>query len=106
MQVSARVTNTGPRDGEEVVQLYVSHQNPSGKAPIRALKGFKRVALKSGESKVLTFNLRPQDLALIGEDGTTEFVTGKVKISIGGGQPGTTIGTNKNTVETTIELTN
>jgi len=85
--VSVRVTNTGKMDGEEVVQLYVSYPNSTKKTPIRALKGFKRISLKIGESKMLQFVLHPEDLSIIDENGLPIQVLGKVLISLGGGQP-------------------
>ena len=63
--VKARVTNTGKRDGEEVVELYLSHQNVFAKAPIKALKGFQRIALKAGQSKMISFTLTPEQLSLV-----------------------------------------
>jgi beta-glucosidase len=44
-------------NGEEVVELYVSNQDKTIHAPIKALKGFQRIVLKAGESKTITFNL-------------------------------------------------
>ncbi|WP_448699095.1 glycoside hydrolase family 3 C-terminal domain-containing protein [Mucilaginibacter sp. AW1-3] len=85
--VSVKVTNTGKRDGEEVAELYLSHINAKVKAPIRALKGFDRIFLKAGESKVVKFELSAQDLWLIDGKGHASIPTGKVKISVGGSQP-------------------
>lgn len=53
LNVSVKVTNTGERDGAEVVQVYVSQKKPSIKRPKKELKGFTKVALKKGESKVV-----------------------------------------------------
>lgn len=103
--VSVRVTNSGKIDGDEVVQLYVSHQNSDHKTPIRALKGFKRIFLKSGESKVVTFKVRPQDLMVITEDGSAEYVNGKIAISVGGSQPDAKTAKSKKTVEGSVDLT-
>ena len=87
--VTVTVKNTGKRDGEEVVQLYVSHQQTKSKAPLRALKGFKRIALKAGESKTISFKLTPEELSLVNETTGKYFQPkGKVQISVGGGQPG------------------
>ncbi|MBL7740813.1 MAG: glycoside hydrolase family 3 C-terminal domain-containing protein [Chitinophagaceae bacterium] len=85
--VSARVTNTGKRDGEEVVQLYLSNENKTIKAPLKALKGFKRIFLKAGESKIIQFTLTPQDLSVPDEKGTYRSLKGKLLVSVGGGQP-------------------
>jgi len=61
--VSVDVTNTGSRDGDEVVQLYVRDDAATVTRPLRMLKGFRRVPLKAGERQTVTFTLRPQDLA-------------------------------------------
>jgi beta-glucosidase len=63
--VSARVTNTGARAGDEVVQLYIRDQVSSVTRPVRELRGFERVTLKPGESKRVTFVLGPEELSLI-----------------------------------------
>jgi beta-glucosidase len=61
--VSADVTNTGSRSGEEVVQLYVRLIGTSVAQPVRALKGFQRVSLAPGETRKVTFELTPEALA-------------------------------------------
>jgi beta-glucosidase len=81
------VTNTGKMDGEEVVQLYLQHQNLTAKTPIQALKGFQRITLKKGESKTVSFTLTPEQLSIVSEDGKMQEPKGKVELSIGGGQP-------------------
>ncbi len=85
--VSITVTNTGKMDGEEVVQLYLSYPGHAGKAPVRALKGFQRILLKKGESKVVRFLLAPDQLTLVNEAGQVQPYKGKISIAIGGGQP-------------------
>jgi beta-glucosidase len=74
-KVSVRVKNDSSRDGDEVVQLYVSG---AGRAddPIRNLRGFERVHLRAGETREVEFTL-----------GLADVPKGKVKISVGGGQP-------------------
>src|SRR5690606_41171004 len=62
LSVSVRVTNTGNYDGEEVVQLYLRDLVRSITPPIRELKGFQKVFLKKGESKIVTLVLGPDDL--------------------------------------------
>ncbi len=49
-----KVTNTGDRDGAEVVQLYVGFENSAVDRPVRQLRGFEKVFLKAGESKEVT----------------------------------------------------
>ncbi|MCS7104366.1 MAG: glycoside hydrolase family 3 C-terminal domain-containing protein [Thermofilaceae archaeon] len=61
LNVSVTVENVGRREGDEVVQLYVSRSNSSVTRPVRELKGFKRVTLKPGEKVRVTFKL-PVDL--------------------------------------------
>ncbi|MDR1555607.1 MAG: glycoside hydrolase family 3 C-terminal domain-containing protein [Tannerellaceae bacterium] len=86
VQVKATLTNTGNRDGDEVVQLYVSNKRDFT-TPIRALKGFKRIHLKAGESRTIEFTLTPEDLSVVNASGHPEPMKGEVNISIGGGQP-------------------
>jgi beta-glucosidase len=102
--VSVRVKNTGKRDGEEVVQLYVSSQNKTIQAPLKALKGFQRIFLKVGESKTVQFNLSPEDLSIIDDNGNPKEFSGKVTIAVGGGQPDTKIKTTSNVVKGTINI--
>jgi len=82
------VTNTGKREGDEVVQLYLSFPNVPG-APLRALRGFKRVHLKPGESQKLRFELKDRDLSMVSEAGEPIIAEGQYSVSIGGGQPNT-----------------
>ncbi|MGH9611746.1 MAG: glycoside hydrolase family 3 C-terminal domain-containing protein [Bryobacteraceae bacterium] len=72
VQVSVRVTNTSQRDGDEVVQLYVSRQREPD-AAIRDLRAFRRIHLAAGDSRDLQFAI--------------PAASGKVRISVGGGQP-------------------
>lgn len=88
LEVEVSVTNSGKLAGEEVVQLYVSHQKINGKAPIRALKGFLRISLKPGETQVVKMQLSVEDLSIISENGEEVQPAGEILISVGGGQPG------------------
>jgi beta-glucosidase len=104
LSVNVRVTNSGKMNGEEVVQLYVSNQNKNVHAPIRALKGFQRIFLKAGESKIIQFDLTAEQLSLVGEDGKLYQPEGNLEISIGGGQPGVKKGTSGNTAVSEIKI--
>lgn len=53
VKVSVKITNTGSIAGAEVVQVYVSQKSPSIRRPIKELKGFSKVVLEKGESKVV-----------------------------------------------------
>jgi len=61
--VSADITNTGGRAGDEVVQLYVHQEKGAVKLPVKMLRGFQRVSLKPGETKTVAFPLPAEKLA-------------------------------------------
>ncbi|HEV3217833.1 MAG TPA: fibronectin type III-like domain-contianing protein, partial [Vicinamibacterales bacterium] len=61
--VSVDVKNTGKRDGTEVVQLYVQHTRSKVTRPIKELKGFQRVALKTNETRTVQIPLTAAALA-------------------------------------------
>jgi len=88
LNVRVRITNTGNREGEEVIQLYVSHLTEVSTAPLRSLQGFRRIGLKAGEYRAVEFLLSPKDLARVDEFGNRVQYPGPVSISIGGGKPG------------------
>lgn len=60
---SITVTNTGEHSGEEVVQLYIQDKVGSVTRPARELKGFHKVKLEKGESKIVRFTITPEELA-------------------------------------------
>jgi beta-glucosidase len=62
LTVSVNVTNTGPRPGDEVVQLYIHQRHGSAARPVRELKGFQRVALQPGETRTVRFPLGSAEL--------------------------------------------
>ncbi len=62
IEVTATVTNTGARAGDEVVQLYIHDVVASHTRPIRELKGFQRVSLAAGQAKQVRFTLARDDL--------------------------------------------
>jgi beta-glucosidase len=68
IHISAKVTNAGKREAEEVVQLYIHDKVASLTRPVRELKGFQKIRLKPGESRLVTFSLTRRDLGFIGED--------------------------------------
>jgi beta-glucosidase len=97
LDISVSCTNTGNRDGEEVVQLYVSHPG-NNRAALRALKGFQRIFLKAGETKFIRFRLYQTDLSVVNEKGVLIQSPGKIMLAVGGGQPGVNIKTSSNVV--------
>ena len=63
--VTADVTNTGSREGDEVVQLYIHQKAGSDSRPMRELKGFERVTLKPGETKTVSLPAWPSRARLL-----------------------------------------
>ena len=59
--VSVRVTNTGDRAADEVVQLYLHQRHGTASRPVRELKGFRRISLGAGESEVVEFTVGPDE---------------------------------------------
>ena len=88
LEVKVKVTNAGEVFGEEVVQLYLTDLDASVETPIHALKGFKRITLKPGESKMFSFTITPDMMSLVTEDGKKLLEPGTFRISIGGSSPG------------------
>ncbi|MGE5394820.1 MAG: glycoside hydrolase family 3 C-terminal domain-containing protein, partial [Candidatus Saccharibacteria bacterium] len=88
VNVSVKVTNSGDRDGDEVVELYITDEKASTPRPIRSLEGFKRISLKKGESKEVSFTLEPRALSMINDKDKQVVEPGWFTISVGGEQPG------------------
>ncbi len=86
--VDAEVKNTSLRDGDEVVQLYLTFPK-SPIAPIHAMRGFARVHLAAGESRQVHFDLSPRDLSEVNVAGDRNVDPGDYSVIVGGGQPGT-----------------
>lgn len=87
LRASVKVANIGQLAGDEVVQLYLEFPNVPG-APIRALRGLRRIHLEPGASQRVTFDLAPRDLSMVTQRGETIVPEGKYKVTVGGGQPG------------------
>ncbi|MBR5232856.1 MAG: glycoside hydrolase family 3 C-terminal domain-containing protein [Clostridia bacterium] len=60
--VTVNVTNKGEKDGDEVVQVYAGSDNTATDRPVKLLKGFKRVSVKSGETKEVRINVDIDDI--------------------------------------------
>jgi beta-glucosidase len=104
LAVKVNVTNTGKMNGDEVVQLYLSHKNASFRTPIRVLKGFQRIHLKAGETKTVSFSLCNKDLMEIDSNGNQLPMPGDVEISLGGSQPSAKSVSEGTTVQKTIVM--
>jgi len=80
--VSAKVTNTGARDGSEVAQLYVGI--PSSDAPVRQLRGFAKETIAAGGSVTVDFNVTRRDLSVWDVAAQKwKLQTGDYKVSVG-----------------------
>ena len=86
VNVSVEVSNSGAVAGDEVVQLYLTHAGVAG-APLRALRGFRRVQLRPGQHQTVSFTLRGRDLSTVDEAGKHRVMAGPVQVWVGGGQP-------------------
>ena len=80
-----QVSNTGKIAGAEVVQLYVQDIRCSVPRPVRELKGYEKVFLKPGESKVLTLKLNDRSFAFYDQVEKHDWVVeaGKFMVSVG-----------------------
>jgi beta-glucosidase len=81
--ISVRVTNTGSRRGDQVVQLYVRHPDASVPRPIQELKGFKRISLDPGECKKLSFTLHSHQLGFHDRSLRYAVQPGPVEVLVG-----------------------
>ena len=81
--VSVDVTNTGPRTGDEVVQLYVRDEEASVARPVIELRGFRRVSLEPGECRTVTFRLSTEQFAYVGADYRRVVEPGLVRVLVG-----------------------
>jgi beta-glucosidase len=83
LTASADVTNTGPRAGDELVQLYVGLRGTTVAQPVRALKGFQRVSLGSGESRKVSFAIGADALGLWNDQNNFAIEPCEVTVWIG-----------------------
>jgi len=87
VEASVVVANTGDRDGDEVVQLYLSRPELAG-APIQSLVGFQRIHLAAGERRRVSFIIDNRSLSTVDASGVRRVLPGPADLWIGGGQPG------------------
>jgi beta-glucosidase len=82
-KVSVKVTNTGKRAGDEVVQLYIHDLVSSVTRPVMELKDFKRISLAPGESKVVEFVIIPDKLSFLDQNMKRTVEPGWFDIMVG-----------------------
>ncbi len=84
IQVSIELKNTGSREGEEVVQLYIRDRVAQVTRPIKELKGFQKVSLKAGESNTIRFELSEEDLKYYNHKLEYKADPGQFDVMLGG----------------------
>jgi len=82
-RVMVDVTNTGKREGTEVVQLYIRDLVSSVTRPIKELKGFRKVRLKASESTTVTFDITPEELSFYDRNMKYVVEPGDFEIMVG-----------------------
>ena len=83
LTVTADITNTGSRPGDDVVQLYIHDRVASILQPVRRLDGFQRVSLKPGQSRTVTFKLGPANLGFYNNQGQFTVEPGGFDVYLG-----------------------
>ncbi|MFA5974241.1 MAG: beta-glucosidase BglX [Lentimicrobiaceae bacterium] len=83
INISVTLSNTGKYDGAEVAQLYIRDLVGSITRPVKELKGFQKVFLKAGESRILNFTLTPADLAFYNSELQFKAEPGDFKVFVG-----------------------
>ena len=91
LPLSVTVTNTGQRAGKEAVLVYVGDLVASLSPPIKRLRRFAKVHLEPGQSRTLTFTLRPEDLSFIGANNKPVIEPGEFNVKVGNLTEGFTV---------------
>ena len=82
IQASITVANSGTKDGHEVVQLYIHDKVGSVTRPVKELKGFEKIFLKKGESKIVSFSISVEDLKFYNNEMVYDVEPGQFEIAI------------------------
>jgi len=83
IEISLDLKNTGDRQGDEVVQLYINDVIASTSKPVKELRGYERVSLEPGETKTVKLLLTPEDLSLFDRDMNFVVEPGTFKVMVG-----------------------
>ena len=83
LHVSVQVSNVGPREADEVVQLYLRDLHASVTRPVKELRGFARIGLEPGERRTVRFTLHAEQLAFTGVDGRLRVEPGRHRVMLG-----------------------
>jgi len=84
IEVNVKVTNTGKSDGKEVVQLYIRDMVGTTTRPVKELKGFRKIDLKMGETKEVTFTVGVDELKFYDYNLNFTAEPGEFKVFVGG----------------------
>jgi len=82
LTISVDVTNTSDRKGKEVVQLFISDLYASITPSVKRLRGFEKISLDAGETKTVTFSVRPRDIAFVNQQNKWMAEKGQFKVLI------------------------
>ncbi|MBN1311591.1 MAG: glycoside hydrolase family 3 C-terminal domain-containing protein [Anaerolineae bacterium] len=102
--IQVDVTNTGPRDGDEVIQLYTRDEFASVTRPVKELKGFRRVHLAAGESRTVTFTLYASQLGFYNREMKFVVEPGTIRIMVGTSSEDLPLAANIEIVGNTAEI--
>ncbi|MCX6321481.1 MAG: beta-glucosidase BglX [Bacteroidia bacterium] len=80
---TVEIKNTGERDGEEIVQLYIRDLVGNVTRPVKELKGFKKILVKKGETVIVTFNISTSELSYYHEDMSFTLDSGDFELFVG-----------------------
>jgi beta-glucosidase len=83
VSVTVEVTNTGTREGSEVVQMYIRDMVSSVTRPVKELKDFKKINLKAGETQTVTFTITPDKLSFYNREMKKVVEAGEFEVMIG-----------------------
>lgn len=83
VRIEAAVSNTGEREGDEVVQLYLIDRYAGMTRPVKELAGFKRISLKPGETKTVVFEVLASQTAFLDKDMRWKTEKGVIGVEIG-----------------------
>jgi len=97
------IENVSERDGDEVVQLYISKVGGSENYPIKTLQGFQKVFIKSNKKKTVQFVLSSKSFSYVGNDSIRRVEVGIFQIAIGGFMPTEELISNAKVLVQTIE---
>jgi beta-glucosidase len=87
LEIRAKITNQGEREGQETIQLYLRDDQASARTPRFALKDFSKIKLQAGESRTISFTITAGMMELVLEDGRKVIEPGEFSYWIGGASP-------------------